>query len=92
MLLWVVIVVVNILTKYVNKVFVQLQLDNILVSQQKIILEELAVNICAHTHVKGPHPAETLAELSEDCNSMRGQFTISHKSVVDVIYNQGLFI
>jgi hypothetical protein len=92
MSLWIVIAMVNTLTKYVNKVFEQLQSDNLLVCQQKVVLEKLAVNICAHTHVEGPLPAETLAELSEDSNSMRGRFIISHKSVIDVIYDQGLFI
>ena len=51
---WVVIAVVNILIKYVNKVFVQLQSDDLLVCQQKIILEKLAIDICVHTHVEGP--------------------------------------
>lgn len=55
------------------------------------MLETLVVNICAHTHVEGPHSADALAELMTDCNSMRGRFSINHEKIVDVIYDQGLF-
>jgi hypothetical protein len=89
---WVIVAVVNTLTKYVNKVFIQLQSDDLLVWQQKITLEKLAADICAHTHVEGPHPADTLIELVGDYNLMHGRFSISHESVVNVIYDQGLFI
>ena len=86
---WIITAVVNTLTKYVNKVFVQLQSDNLLVCQQKTILEKLAVDICAYTVSRGPIP---ITELAENCNSTHGRFSITHESVVNVIYDQGLFI
>lgn len=85
---WVVTAVVDMLTKYVNKVFVQLQSSDLLVSQQKLILEKLAADICIHAHIEGPHPADTIVVA----NIIFGQFSISHKSVIEVIYDQGLFI
>src|SRR5438046_2919130 len=98
---WVVIAMVNTLTKYVNKVFVQLQSDDLLVCQQKIILEKLAIDICVHTHVEGPRiegshgerpPLEDMIVVAQGPDSIVGQFSISHESVIDIIYDQGLFI
>ena len=91
MSMWVIIAVVNTLTKYVNKVFVRLQSDNLLVSQQKIILENLIVDICAHTHVEDPNPADAIVVTLGPILTF-GRFSISHDSIVDVIYDQGLFI
>ena len=88
---WVIIVVVNTLTKYVNKVFIQLQSDDLLVCQQKVILEKLAVDICAHTHVEGPNPTDEIV-ICQGPNLVFGQFSISHESIVKLIYDQGLFI
>ena len=82
---------VNTLTKYVNKVFVQPQSDDLLLCQQKIILEKLAVDICVHTHVEGPLPEDTII-VAQSPNLVLGRFSISHESVIDVIYDQGLFI
>src|SRR5437667_6119652 len=93
---WVVIAVVNTLTKYVNKVFVQLQSDDLPIFQQKIILEKLAIDICVHTRVEGPHvegpPPEDTIVVAQGPDLIVGRFSISHKSVIDVIYDQGLFI
>ena len=52
--------VVSTLIKYVNKVFVQLQSDNLLVSQQKLILKKLAADIFTHTHVEGSLSADAI--------------------------------
>ena len=57
---WVITSIINTLTKYVNKVFIQLQSDNLLISQQKLVLEKLAADICTHTHVEGPLPADMI--------------------------------
>jgi hypothetical protein len=83
--------VMDTLTKYVNKVFIQLQSDNLLVSQQKLILEKLTADICTHTHIEGPHPADTIV-VAEGPNIIFRRFSISYESVVEVIYDQGLFI
>jgi len=88
---WIIVAVVNTLTEYVNKVFVQLQSDDLLVCQQKNILEKLAVDICVHTHVEGPYPEDTVVVTSGP-NLVFGRFSISHKSIIEVIYDQGLFI
>jgi len=88
---WVIIAVVNTLTKYVNKVFTQLQSDDLLVCQQKIILEKLAVDICIHTHVEGPYPEDTVV-VRQGPDLVFRRFSISHESVIEVIYDQGLFI
>src|SRR5216117_53791 len=88
---WVIIAVVNKLTKYVNKVFVQLQSDTLLICQQKIILETLAVDICTHTHVEGQYPEDTVV-VRQGPNLVFRRFSISHESVIEVIYDQGLFI
>jgi len=89
---WVIIAVVSTLTKYVNKVFVQLQSDNLLVCQQKTILEKLAVDICIHTHVEGPHPDTDTIVITQGPILVFGRFSITHDSVIDFIYDQGLFI
>ena len=84
---------VNTLTKYVNRVFVQLQSNDLLICQQKIVLENLAVNICAHMHVEGPHPTDSdTIVVIQNPNLIFGRFSISHDSIVEVIYDQGLFI
>jgi len=88
---WVIVAVVNTLTKYVNKVFIQLQSDDLLVCQQKLILEKLAVDICAHTNVDGPYPVDTIV-VSQVPNLVFGRFSITHESVIELIYDQGLFI
>jgi hypothetical protein len=61
------------------------------VCQQKIILEKLAVDICVHTGVEGPNPEDTIV-VRQDPNLIFGRFSISHESVIEVIYDQGLFI
>ena len=82
---------INTLIKHVSGVFVQLQSDNFLVSQQKIILENLAVDICAHTRVEGSY-SEDIIVVEQGSNLVFGRFSISHESVIEVIYDQGLFI
>ena len=90
---WVVTAVVGTLTKYVNKIFIQLQSDNLLVSQQRFILEKLATDICLHTYVDGPYSADTIAELAQcPTNLTFGRFSISFASIIEVVYDQGLFI
>jgi hypothetical protein len=89
---WVMTAVIDTLTKYVNKVFIQLQSDNLLVSQQRLVLEKLASDICIHTYIDGPYPADMVAELMQGPNLTFGRFSISYASVIEVIYDQGLFI
>ena len=88
---WIVVAVVNTLTKYINKVFTQLQSDNLLISQRKIILNKLAVDICVHIHVEGPYPEDTVI-ITQAPNLIFGRVPIIHKSVIELIYDQGLFI
>ena len=57
----------------------------------KIILDKLTVDICIHTHVEDPYPEDTIV-VTQAPNLIFGRFSITHKSIIEVIYDQGLFI
>ena len=83
---WIIIAMVNTLTKYINKVFIQLQSDDLLLCQQKIILEKLTVDICTRTYVEGPYPKDTIV-VRQGPDLVFRRFSISHESIIEVIYD-----
>jgi hypothetical protein len=92
---WVIIAVIATITEYINKTFVKLQADALLITQQNEVLQKLAADICIHANIDGPHDKEEIATLNQsNCHSttLQGRFSISYKSSIELIYDQGLFI
>lgn len=87
---WVVIAAISALADHVNIAFIKLQAPDLLVTQQKTVLENLAITICCQFSVERPH--------SPHQNEIRvgmityGRFSVYHHNVIDFIYDQGTFI
>ena len=92
---WVIIVVIATITEYINKTFVKLQAEALLITQQNEVLQKLAIDICIHANINGPHNMEEIATLNQSnshSTTPQGSFSISYKSSIELIYDQGLFI
>jgi hypothetical protein len=89
---WIVIAAISALSEQINIVFIKLQSKDLLISQQKAILENLAVGLSSQLGVDGPHTTVEMAALNIVTTSTFGRWSIKHTNVIEFLNDQGLFV
>ena len=85
---WVVVAGISALTEIINSVFVKLQAQNLIISTQSALLDELAMNICAMVGIKGPVSDEELVSLVGEFSVAYGRWFVDYAQVV--LFLEGL--
>jgi len=83
---------VSALSEQVNIVVVKLQGKDLLLSQQKVELEQLAALILVQIEVDGPLSPEQIAEMDKSTHFTYSQWSVSHEKIILFLYDQGTFI
>src|SRR5436309_6244109 len=89
---WVVVGAVCALSEQVNIVVVKLQGKDLLLSQQKVELKQLAALILVQIEVDGPLSPEQIAEMDKSTHFTYSQWSVSHEKIILFLYDQGTFI
>ena len=83
---------VSALSEQVNIVVVKLQGKDLLLSQQKVELKQLAALILVQIEVDGSLSPEQIAEMDKSTHFTYSQWSVSHEKIILFLYDQGTFI
>ena len=83
---------VSALSEQVNIVVVKLQGKDLLLSQQKVKLKQLAALILVQIEVDGSLSPEQIAEMDKSTHFTYSQWSVSHEKIILFLYDQGTFI
>jgi len=84
---WVVAADINALSGQVNIIFVKLQAKDLLVSQQAVKFDKLAVLIYAQLEVEGPFTEDYIAAIDKSTHCMFGRWSISNEKIINYLFH-----
>src|SRR5439155_6763020 len=83
---------VSAISEQVNITFIKLQERNLLISQQRQELDNLAAIICTQIVVEGPFTEVELNAVNKTTHITYSQWCITRENTINYLFDQGMFI